>query len=122
LCNKARDIAQWIITRIVREKKERREDGQCIADGIDLLGLRPSGSVRARSSGRRDQTAHELKQHREAVFLKCHNVAVKWSVLTLKGIREFFTDGIIHCWKSDITTWHPTTTSNIRFIRNLKTG
>jgi hypothetical protein len=91
LCNKARDIAQWIITRIVREKKGRREDGQCIVDGIDLLGLRSSAFF-----GTPGLNGAELGR-REAVFLKCHNIAVKWSVLTLKGIREFFTDGIIHC-------------------------
>lgn len=40
-------------------------------------------------------------------------------VLTEKGISEFFTDGIIHCWNRHITTWNPTTTSNILFTRNL---
>lgn len=39
--------------------------------------------------------------------------------LTLNGTREFFTHGTIHCWKSDMTTWQPTTTSRIRLIRNL---
>ena len=35
-------------------------------------------------------------------------------------MREFFTEGIIHCWNSDITTWNPTTTSRIRLIKNLR--
>lgn len=67
------------------------------------------------------------KAHRESVCSPCVSaieivvdVVIMWPVLTLNGIREFFTDGIIHCWKSDITTWHPTTTSSMRLIRNLK--
>lgn len=51
---------------------------------------------------------------------KYYKNVIIFKILTLKGINEFFTEGIIHCWKSDITTWHPTTTSNIRFIRNLQ--
>lgn len=40
-------------------------------------------------------------------------------LLTEKGISEFFTDGIIHCWNRHIITWNPTTTSTIRFTKNL---
>lgn len=36
-----------------------------------------------------------------------------------KGISEFFTDGIIHCWNNAITMLTPTTTSRILLIKNL---
>lgn len=32
-------------------------------------------------------------------------------------MREFFTEGIIHCWKSPATTWNPTTTSTHLLMR-----
>lgn len=38
--------------------------------------------------------------------------------MLVKGVKEFLTEGIIHCWKSAITTLTPIATSRMRFNKN----
>lgn len=39
--------------------------------------------------------------------------------LTENGIKEFFTDGMIHCWNNEAKTCKPIKTSSNRFTKNL---